>query len=58
VPALDDVRGALALARARPDLFELAARYDLDDVRAAAAHAQAAGKRGAVLLTSHAPVPA
>jgi NADPH:quinone reductase-like Zn-dependent oxidoreductase len=54
----EDVRGALALARARPDLFEVAARYDLDDVRAAAAHAQAAGKRGAVLLTSHAPVPA
>jgi NADPH:quinone reductase-like Zn-dependent oxidoreductase len=53
-----DVRGALALARARPDLFDVAARYDLDDVRAAAAHAQRAGKRGAVLLTSHVPAAA
>lgn len=52
-----DVRGAVALARARPDLFDVAARYDLDDVREAAAHAQRAGKRGAVLLTSRAAVP-
>ena len=53
----DDLRGALDLALHAPHLFETAASYDLDDVAAAAAHAQRAGKRGAVLLTSPDPVP-
>lgn len=48
----DDLRGALDLALHYPHLFEVAASYDLDDVAQAAAHAQRAGKRGAVLLTS------
>lgn len=48
----EDVRGALDLARHYPHLFEVAASYDLDEVGAAVAHAQRAGKRGAVLLTS------
>lgn len=48
----EDLHGALDLARHYPHLFEVAASYDLDDVSAAAAHVQRAGKRGAVLLTS------
>ena len=48
----EDLRGALDLALHYPHLFEIAASYDLDQVAAAAAHAQRAGKRGAVLLTS------
>jgi NADPH:quinone reductase-like Zn-dependent oxidoreductase len=48
----EDLRGALDLALRAPHLFEVAASYDLDEVAAAAAHAQRPGKRGAVLLTS------
>lgn len=54
-PGPDEVRGALDLARTHPHPFDVAARYDLDDARAAAAHAQRAGRRGAVRLTSPAP---
>lgn len=47
-----DLRGALELALHHPGLFAVAARYDLDEVGAAIAHAGRAGKGGAVLLTS------
>lgn len=48
----EDVRGALDLARHYAHLFGVAGSYGLDEVGAAAAHAQHAGKRGVVLLTS------
>lgn len=47
-----DVAFALDLAQNTPDLLEVAARYDLADVRAAVEHARRPGKSGTVLLTS------
>lgn len=47
-----DLQGALDLALRHPQLFELAASYDLDDVVSAVAHSGRAGKNGTVLLTS------
>jgi len=47
-----DVRGALDLALRHPQLFEVGASYDLEQVGAAVAHSQRARKGGAVLLTS------
>ncbi|MGA5796176.1 hypothetical protein ACPC27_30045 [Streptomyces cellulosae] len=40
------------LARTSPELLEVAARYDLADVKAAVEHARRPGKSGTVLLTS------
>lgn len=48
----EDLRSALALAKAGATLFPVAARYDLADVSKAVAHAQQPAKNGAVLLTS------
>ncbi|KAB2971018.1 zinc-binding dehydrogenase [Streptomyces sp. SS1-1] len=47
-----DVAFALDLARNTPELFEVAARYDLADVEAAVEHVRRPGKSGTVLLTS------
>jgi hypothetical protein len=48
----EDIRTAIELARHEPALFAVAACYGLADIRRAAEHAQQAGKRGTVLLTS------
>ncbi|MGA5080216.1 zinc-binding dehydrogenase [Streptomyces griseoincarnatus] len=48
----EDVAFAVDLARTSPELLEVAARYDLADVRAAVEHARRPGKSGTVLLTS------
>jgi NADPH:quinone reductase-like Zn-dependent oxidoreductase len=48
----EDLQGALALALRHPQLFEVAASYDLEHVGAAVAHSKRARKGGAVLLTS------
>ncbi|MEU6533521.1 zinc-binding dehydrogenase [Streptomyces sp. NPDC046928] len=50
-----DVAFALDLAQNTPELFEVAARYDLADVNAAVEHARRPGKSGTVLLTSPRP---
>lgn len=47
-----DIHAALDIARGRPELFSVAARYDLAEIRTAVAHAQQAAKQGTVLLTS------
>jgi NADPH:quinone reductase-like Zn-dependent oxidoreductase len=47
-----DLALALQLAADHPTLFPVAARYDLADARAAAAHVERPGKAGVVLLTS------
>ncbi|MEU6546756.1 zinc-binding dehydrogenase [Streptomyces sp. NPDC046859] len=47
-----DIAFALELAQSTPELFEVAARYDLADFKAAVEHARRPGKRGTVLLTS------
>ncbi|MEU5462579.1 zinc-binding dehydrogenase [Streptomyces althioticus] len=48
----EDVAFAVDLARTSPELLEVAARYDLADVKAAVEHARRPGKSGTVLLTS------
>lgn len=48
----EDLRLALRLASDNPTLFPVAGRYDLADVREAAAHVERPGKAGVVLLTS------
>ncbi|WP_114423745.1 alcohol dehydrogenase catalytic domain-containing protein [Nocardioides houyundeii] len=48
----EDVAFALATAQARPDLFEVAASYDLADFATAVGEVGRPGKVGAVLLTS------
>ncbi|RPK83897.1 Phthiocerol synthesis polyketide synthase type I PpsC [Streptomyces sp. ADI97-07] len=47
-----DIAFALDLARSSPDLFEVAADYDLADFKAAIEHARRPGKSGTVLITS------
>jgi NADPH:quinone reductase-like Zn-dependent oxidoreductase len=47
-----DIQDAVALAIERPELFPVAARYDLADAGLAAAHVHRAGKGGTILLTS------
>lgn len=47
-----DVAVSIALARARPELFPVAAEYDLTRVVDAARHAERSGKQGLVMLTS------
>jgi NADPH:quinone reductase-like Zn-dependent oxidoreductase len=48
----DDVAFAAGLAETGPELFEVAARYDLADFAEAIAHVRRPGKTGTVLLTS------
>ncbi|MDT6987246.1 alcohol dehydrogenase catalytic domain-containing protein [Streptomyces lusitanus] len=48
----EDLAFAVDLARTSPELLEVAARYDLADVKAAVEHARRTGKSGTVLLTS------
>ncbi|MCM3301598.1 alcohol dehydrogenase catalytic domain-containing protein [Streptomyces pseudogriseolus] len=48
----EDLAFAVDLARTSPELLEVAARYDLADVKAAVKHARRPGKSGTVLLTS------
>jgi NADPH:quinone reductase-like Zn-dependent oxidoreductase len=48
----EDMAFALELARARPDLLEVAASYDLAEYQAAVAEAGRPGKVGSVLLAS------
>ncbi|MEU1924386.1 zinc-binding dehydrogenase [Streptomyces albogriseolus] len=48
----EDLAFAVDLARTSPELLEVAARYDLADVKAAVEHARRPGKSGTVLLTS------
>ncbi|MGA5330378.1 hypothetical protein ACPCJT_29600 [Streptomyces griseoincarnatus] len=48
----EDVAFAVDLARTSPELLEVAARYDLADVKAAVEHARRPGKSGTLLLTS------
>ncbi|MFE7030034.1 alcohol dehydrogenase catalytic domain-containing protein [Streptomyces sp. NPDC057621] len=48
----EDVAFAADLAASAPDLFEVAARYDLADFAKAVDHARRPGKSGTVLLTS------
>jgi NADPH:quinone reductase-like Zn-dependent oxidoreductase len=47
-----DLQDVARLAIRSPDLFPIAATYDLKDVRLAAAHVHRVGKAGSVLLTS------
>lgn len=47
-----DIRTAIELARTAPDLFPVAAEYDLAQIADAVAHAEQPGRIGAVLLTS------
>jgi len=51
----EDVTFAARLAATAPDLFEVAARYDLADFAKAVDHVRRPGKSGTVLLTSPAP---
>jgi NADPH:quinone reductase-like Zn-dependent oxidoreductase len=51
----EDLQGALQLALQHPQLFGVAASYDLEQVGRAVSHSRRAGKGGAVLLTSPAP---
>ena len=48
-----DIATALSLARTKPDLFKVAATYDLAAVADAAAHVERANKDGTVLLSSY-----
>ncbi|MFD5376681.1 hypothetical protein ACFWJE_20065 [Streptomyces griseoincarnatus] len=48
----EDVAFAVDLACTSPELLEVAARYDLADVKAAVEHARRPGKSGTLLLTS------
>ena len=48
---------AIGLARTRPDLFEVAAAYDLEEFARAVEHAARPGRRGTVLLISSRRVP-
>ncbi|MEW2545107.1 hypothetical protein AB0910_04880 [Streptomyces sp. NPDC047002] len=48
----DDAACALDLVATRPDLAEIAGRYDLAEYPAALAHAQRPGRTGTVLLTN------
>jgi len=51
----EDLEGALGLARRHPQLFGVAASYDLEQVTDAVAHSRRARKGGVVLLNSPAP---
>jgi NADPH2:quinone reductase len=46
----DDIANALRLASTRPELFEVAGEYDLDDLDQAIEHVGRAGKTGTVIL--------
>ena len=48
-----DIATALSLARTRPDLFNVAATYDLAAVADAAAHVERPNKDGTILLSSY-----
>lgn len=51
----EDVAFAVRLAATAPELFEVAARYDLADFAKAVDHVRRPGRNGTVLLTSPAP---
>jgi hypothetical protein len=48
----EDVAFTARLAESAPELFEVAARYDLADFAKAIDHVRRPGKSGTVLLTS------
>ena len=48
-----DVETAIGLAQSSPELFAVAAEYDLSDVLEAVTHAEQPGRTGSILLTSN-----
>ncbi len=49
----EDIALALDLAASAPELFPVAAKYELSQAREAAAHVEQPGKAGVILLTSY-----